>query len=194
MADTKNEIVPQTYVSTDEAALLQATFKNNEILLTIIRNLFYGFDISKADKALVKKTFADSPKLVDAVRRKIFPKFEMDVSSMPTGLICDYWLDMDKDILGAHPDAIAQRVNSKQQVFEMLSSAMDLLINPDGKKIDLSYNPKLLVNDPLQINLLARSLYIRTIGQGILIIKMVADREDKTPAQVAIAEKKNSSK
>lgn len=159
--------------------LIKATFKDNEYLLKAMRNLFFGFPVSEEEKTLIKGTFSGNTELKEVVRKKIYPVFS-DTIDLAVGNMADYWLDVEKDILGAFPDAINQRVSSKQQVSEMLAQAITLLENPDGTKVDLSYNPKLLMNDPLQINLLARSLYIRTIGQGLTLIKMIADMKEET--------------
>lgn len=186
---TKAEIVTTMQ---SHANLIKAAFKGNDYLLKVMRNIFFGFEVSKEDKALVKTTFA-SPLLYEVVRRKMCPIFS-DTVDVELGGVADYWMDMEKEILGAFPDAINQRVFSKQQVLEMLEQALKLLKNPEEKSVDLSYNPKLSTNDPLQINLLARSLYIRTVTQGLSLLKLIANIEDKTAEQKLEQNNQNSSK
>lgn len=156
-----------------QVALIQATFKNNDDLLRIVRNLFFGLDLSESEKDLVKSVFNGKIELIETVRRKIYPVFELDMPNLPTGLLADFWLDMDKDILGAHTDAIYQRVNSKSEVLKLLNRAIGLLQNTDGEKIDLSL--KSFEADPLQVGLLTRALYTRTVVHGLGLIKQIAD-------------------
>ena len=177
----KNTITPQMYVSTNEAELLKSVFKGNEYLLKVIRNLFYGFVVSDEDKKLIRDTFSGKKELIAAFRRKVYPIFEIDVPDMPVGLLCDYWLDMDKELMGASNNAIYQRMMSKTRAMDMLEKSFALLENPDGEQVDLKYVDS--VTDEFRVALLARSLYIRTVGQGLLIVKMISDKADVTPEE-----------
>ncbi len=182
------------FVSTRQAEVIKATFQDNSELLVAMRNLFFSLPTTAEQIALVKGTFTGKDELVNIVRKKIYPIFEEDTIDMPPGLMADFWLDFDKDILGAPQDTIYQRTQSKQQVLDMLSKAIALLQNPEGEKVDMSYNPKLVLNDPLGIGLLARSLYIRTIGQGLQILKVVAEKDKETPEEKKKRIERDSSK
>lgn len=164
-----------------EIELLRRTFKDNEDLLKKMRALFFGFSLSDEDKKVIKNTFA-SEELKVLVRKSIFPILNPDV---PIGQVADFWLGTEQNVFGQMKDTIYQAVNSKQDVLDMLKIAMKLLDDPDGEKISLEYKPSMYLEDDLQINLLARNLYIRTIESGLLIIKNIADTKEETPAQKA---------
>lgn len=176
MTETKQP--KQLPVSEKEASLLKVTFKENEYLLKALRALFFGFDVSTEDKDLIKKTFSNI-ELKEALRKKMYPMMSADV---PIGEVADFWIGVEQQIFGASRDAIFQAVNSKMKVLELLEQAIKLLDNPDGDKIDLSFNPKYSA-DELQIGLLARNLYIKTIEMALYMIKQIADLKEETPEE-----------
>lgn len=188
----ENKLLALSAVSQRQSDLIKKTFKDNDYLLKVMRNMFFGFDTSLADKKLISHTFSSDKELRDVVRKKIFPIFS-DTIDLETGLAADYWLDIEKEILGAHSTQIHQKIMSKQKCFDMLTSAMSLLENPNGTAMDLMYVPNLMA-DEWQVNLLGRSLYIRTIGQGLFILKMIANQKDESPKEEEIKKGKNSSK
>lgn len=187
---TENKKVELSAVLEEETMLIKANFKGNESLLKAMRNLFFGFELTEIEKNQIRSTFTNS-KLKEVVRKKILPMFE-DTKELGIGLAADFWLDVEKEILGAGIQAIEQRIRSKQMVFEMVNKAIGLLENPDDS-MKLQYQPDMAL-DPLQIGLLARSLYIRTIGQGLSLIKLIADQEDKTAEKIEETRKKDSTK
>lgn len=190
MTETKPIQMP---ISERQTNLIKATFKDNEFLLKAIRNLFFGFAMAEQEKSLISNTFAGNPELRDVVRKKIYPIFEEDTKDLTIGLYADYWIDIEKEILGAHSTAIYQRVTSKQKMLDMLKVAFTLLENPNGTPVDLSYIPNLMA-DEWQIGLLARSLYIRTVNQGLVMIKAIADMKEESPTDKAKRIAKDSSK
>lgn len=162
-----------------EIDLLKRTFKGNEELLKKMRALFFGFYLSEEDKKLIRDTFA-SEELKVVVRKSIFPILNPDV---PIGQVADFWLGTEQNVFGMMKDTIYQAVHSKQQVLDMLKKAMSLLENPDGEKVNVDFNPTMYLADDLQVNLLARNLYIRTIETGLNVIKTVSESKEETPAQ-----------
>lgn len=188
----ENKTLQLSAVSKKQTDLIKANFKGNDFLLKAVRNLFYGFALTEMEIDVIKKTFSGNSELCGVVRKKIFPLFE-DTIDLDTGLAADYWLDVEKDILGAHSSAIYQRISSKQMCFDMLEQAIGLLENPTGTKVDMSYAPN-LATDEWQVKLLARSLYIRTIGQGLALIKIIADQVEQTSAEIAKKKALNSTK
>ncbi len=169
--------------------IIQATFKGNDVLLETMRKVFFGFDLSDGDIALLKTTFSN-PAVKEAVRRKLIPNF-VDTANLPIGVCADFWLDVEKEILGASSSAIYQRVMSKQGVLDMANKAMSLLDNP-VEKMDLSFTPSAV--DEWQVKLLTRSLYIRTVGSCLSMLYTIANMKDETPKQVEEKKIKNSSK
>lgn len=164
-----------------EVDLLRRSFKDNEELLKKMRALFFGFPMSEADNKLIRDTFA-SEELKLVVRKSIFPVLNPDV---PIGQVADFWLGTEQNVFGMTKDTIYQAVNSKQEVLAMLHKAMKLLDNPEGDKVSVDYSPSMFPMDELQVNLLARNLYIRTIETGLNIIKGVAETKEETPAEKA---------
>lgn len=185
MTDKENKM-PTT--AEKEVALLKVVFKDNDGLLKSMLSLWFGFEISQAEKDLIRSTFINKD-LREAVRKKIFPILSNEV---PIGEVQDYWIGVDQQILGQARDTIAQIIQSKARVYDMLKSAMILLENPDAVKMDLTYNPSLV--DDLQIGLVARTLYIKAIQNGLVMIKTIANLEEKTPEQIGTTRSKNSSK
>ncbi len=174
----------------NEINLIRSVFKGNESLMKTMRKLFFGLDIAEDEKALLRNTFSNQP-LLQAVRKKFYPLLTDDT---PIAFSGDYWLAAEKDIQGQHPDTITQVISSKEKVLTMLQYAMSLLENPDQPKVELDFNPRLIVNDPLQIWFLARCLYIRTIQQAFGQIAIVANTTDKTPEQIREQKFKDSTK
>ncbi len=183
------EVIP-TPISQKEAELLQRTFKGNEPLLKTVRSLFFGFDISKDEKEIIKTVFSSS-EVKEAFRKKVYPILSND---MPIGQVADFWLGSEQNLLGAHKDLITQVVESKQMVKTLLERAFELLNNPYGEKIDLSYEPSRFITDPLQTFLLARNLYIKTVEQGLLFVKLTAEQETKIPEVLKEKRRKDSAR
>lgn len=162
--------------------LLKLSFKDNEPLLKLIRSLFFGFELSDAEKKIIKTSFAN-PQLREAIRKKTYPLIDKDV---PIGHEADFWSGMENQIFSHPQDAIYQAVKSKQMVLDMFTQAFNLLADPFGKPMDFSYTSDSLVMDPLQTKLLARNLYFKTITVALATIKIIAQqKEGETPQEVA---------
>lgn len=171
-----------------ENELLKMVFKNNDYLLKLTRNVFFGFPITDEEKRIVKETYGNAA-LKEIVRKKFYPIFG---DEMPIGSVSDFWGGTEQNLLGQHRDTICQNVLSKQEVLEMLGKGFNALT--DYKKIDLSYNPKLSLNDDLAVKLLARNLYIRTVETGLNFIKIVANQKEENKKETAKKLLKNSSR
>lgn len=181
----------QSFPVTDqEVELLKATFKGNEALLKSIRSLFFGFDLTDEEKTTIKSLFSNAP-LKEAFRKKLFPKLSNEV---PIGQCVDFWMGTENQIFGASPDTIQQALLSKQQVNDMLTAAMGLLSDPSGAAMNLSYNAKSIEKDPMGIALMSRNLFIKTVETGLMFVQMTAEQVQKTPAELAMEARKNSTK
>lgn len=180
----------QLPIAEKEVSLLKAVFKDNDGLLLTMRSLFFGFQVSPSDKKNIKETFKGTD-IREAVRKKIYPMLSNDV---PIGQVADYWMGMESQIFGQSKDTIYQAVSSKEKVLEMLQDAMALLVDPEGKPVDISYHSNLHM-DPGQIGLLARTLYIKTIETGLMMIKVVSGQaEGETMEEVKKRFFQNSAK
>lgn len=170
--------------------LLKSVFKDNDDLIKSIRGLWLGFEISAIEKKKIKELFKN-PELKKIVKQKLFAELtnETDV-----GIIPDFWSGIETQIQGKNIEEINQVVMSKQNTLEMLEGAIALLDDPDDGKIDLRYNPKSVKNDPYQIGLLSRALYIKTINTGTSWIKILANAKEETQEEVAQRIRKDSAK
>lgn len=175
-------------VSEKELALLKSVFMENDFGLRSIRSLFFGYDITPAENEWIKNTFQNA-ELREAFRKKIYPLMD---NESPIGQVTDFWLGTETQIFGASRDTIFQAVQTKLLVKSYLEQALSLLSNPDGEKIELA-NPVSDV-DPLQVRLLARNLYIKTIETGLLFIKLAVDAKPETKEEMKKRIAKNSNK
>lgn len=180
----------QTIFAEREVAVIRKTFSNNESLLKSIRALLYGFEITTSERDLIKSVFSDS-EVLETFKGKVYPEFKRD-DTLPIGSIRDFWSGTENNILGAHKDLIYQVIESKRVLKGLLDKAMVSLLNPD-EKVNIKYDGNLL-NDELQVFLLARNLYIRTIETALDFINKIASQPVQTASEKKLKANKNSSK
>jgi hypothetical protein len=175
-----NQIAPTApAVSKDEHDLIRQHFTDD--LLKTIRAMFYGLDVTDADRAIIKTTFAN-----DNLRKVMWKRFcpSLDRESL-IGTIQDAWIGSESMIFGQAPQTIRQAVLYKEKSIQMTIQALGLLADPNGKA------PSLLVDihnpdDELQVNLLARNAFIKHVDFQLLSLKLVANAPvegGKTSAQ-----------
>lgn len=169
-------------------ALIKVAFKGNEPLLKTLRALFFGLGVSEVEKQTVRTTFAN-PELREAIRYRFYPTINRDT---PIGQVQDVWMNADQGVYSQMRDTIEQTVQNYDCSHKMVLQALDLLENPDGETPRVEYSPTMYASDPLQINLLARNRYVRHIESQLLMLKNVAEEEEKTPIELAKAARKNS--
>lgn len=163
-------------------ALIKQVFSKNPELIKTMQALFLGFDLTEEEKKTIKSTFADE-ELYEAIRKRIAPRLERDTM---VGQQSDEWAGLEEQIYGAQEGQIYQAVHYKKEAIKMAKQAMALLKNPDGEKIDISYDPDLSLNDPHQIKLLARNMYIKMIQNQLSTIWVIAEqKENENPQQTA---------
>lgn len=178
-------------VNEDNIALLKNAFADNEELLVSIRNLFFGFQVSDSEKAVIRSIFSD-PKLKAELTRRLMGRFAPD---LPIGTSNDFWAGTEQQILGKFPDEIAQVMGYKQRCKEMFEVALNLLDDPNGPKNNVvDFNPKHDLKDTLHISLLARNQYIKTIETTLVFIKAIAGTKSETPQQAKKRLEADSSK
>lgn len=185
MAELKKINAP---VSDKERELLKSVFKDNEYLLKIIRSLFFGYDVTQKEKDLIVKTFKNAD-LKEYFRKKIYPLMSNET---PIGQISDFWLGVEEQVLGQSRDTIYQIHASKSEVKRMLEKSIALLTNPDGEKINLEVSS--IEADPLQVKMLARNLYIKTMETGLNFIQLTANYEEPSSTEINKKAKLNSNK
>lgn len=182
-----------THVSAAEkdVELFKTIFQGNEPLARLVKNLFLGLELTAAEKAQVKGAFIN-PELREALRRKIYGEM---TDEAPLGSVGDVWLNVQEtQIVGAHSDTISQILLSKQRTLDMFKQGLALLENPDAPRVELDFNPKLVVADPLGITFLARSLYIKAVVFAIYAAYQAANQKEVTPEEAAKKKGKDSAK
>ena len=172
-----------------EIAFLKSTFAENEYLLKAIRSLFLGFPITDGDAKLIVTTFANKD-LKLALRKKMYP----EVSPLDEiGETADFWFGTETEIIGKDADTIKQIVASKQLVLEHFETAFKLFDNPAGPKVDLSFDVT-GKTDKLQVKLLARNKYIRSVETALTIIKVIAGKKEESAEEAKRRLERDSAK
>lgn len=182
MADTK------LMYGERDIKLIKQTFAENDYLLQTLRKLFFGQELSESDKDLILKTFK-SQELRDVLQHKVYGLNNLDT---PIGQISDFWLNTESQIFGASKDTIKQAIESKKQVLEMFKKSFELLTNPDGEKVDVSFNPDTC--DELGIELIARNIYMKSIEGALIAIKGIAGMKEESVEQTIKRLQKDSAK
>lgn len=159
-----------------EISLIKQSFAENDSLLKLMRKLFFGYELTEEEAKLIKATFK-SKELVEIVRRKIYGKVNVDGQ---IGAANDFWLGAESQIFGAQRDTIIQTVESKSKVLAMFERAMELLVEPNGEKVSIAYDPASLESDPLQTGLIARNLYIKALETALFTIKSIAGQKSES--------------
>lgn len=177
-------------VQLKEMALIKQTFKDNESLLKTIRALFLGIELLDDEKAHIKSVFSN-PELVTMMWRRFLPDIKGS-RDLPLGQIQDIWLGAEAMIFGAPPVQIEQATKYKELSIEYTKQALNLLIDPDAAKV--AYTVSSYMEDPLQINLMARNMFLKHMDQQLLMIYLVANAKEDTKEQQAEKNIRNGSK
>lgn len=178
-------------IQEQENELIKQYFKDNNALIKSLRSLFFGLPVTDEEKSVIKEIFK-SEELKTAFRKNFYSKFGDEVVIEKIG---DFWAGLDiNNIIGSNPQEIKQVMDSRQLAYVWLEKSMELLNNPDGEKVDLSWDASSLEDDPYAIKFLARSKFMNTIASGLNIINILANTKAKTQEEVLASLKKNSSK
>lgn len=166
----------------EDLKLLKQVFKGNPNLLQTLQDMFLGFEMTDSEKSLVKTAF-ESDDLYRIFKKKLTPRLEKGAM---VGQQSDQWAGLEKDVYGAARDTIYQAVHYKKEAMALAEKAVALLKNPEGERPNLNFEPDLNAADPLQINLLARNMYIAMVQQQLAMIwVMVEQHEGESPQETA---------
>lgn len=182
------ENTPVNVMTDEENALVKSVFKGNEALLKSMRAIFFNLEVTENDREIVRSTFKNK-ELLKAISTRFAPKMDRNT---PIGQVADGWLGAETMVFGVPSDTIYQAVHYKDRALKMVQTALELLVNPDGEQVDLQYSPDETETDPLAVNLLARNQYIRHIEKQLLILWVVAERDDIDPKEMQERIEKNS--
>lgn len=171
-----------------EIELIKMTFAENDALLIAVRKLLFGAEISKEEKNMIKKSFS-SDEVINVFKKKVYGLNDL---STPVGQLSDFWIGAEKQIAGMDKNTIKQVVQSKARVLDMFERGLELLKNPDGEKVVVTYVPAL--EDELGINLISRNLYMQAIETALLTVKVIAGSKTESVEETVKRLKKDSSK
>ena len=153
--------------------LLKQAFQDNDELLVTVRSLLFGYELNDEELGSVRAAFKGKPELQEQVREKIFQEIRRD---RPIGANPDFWIGVEMQIVGQHPDTVTQILRSKDLCLQMLRKGTALLEDPDGEKVDITYNPD---GDLMGTKLIARNLYIKSVESGLVYCKIIAAMDPK---------------
>lgn len=181
----------QIKISLERAEILRETFTDNDDLLKIIRKLFYGFEVTDHEKSQVTTVIKGNEQLKEAIKLKIFALLSPDA---PVGSNPDFWIGVEEQIQGQHPDTVKQIIEAKSLCLTRLEDAMTLLENPDAFKVEGIVRFKPVLGDNLGTELIARNLYVKAIENGLSYIKIVCGLSKEDMKKAEEQKKQNTTK
>lgn len=181
-------VVPSMFVPDAELELLKATFKGNTDLLRLIKNLFFGLEVSEVEKKIIKDSFK-SETLRKVINKRFFPVIDKET---PIGQSIDLWTGID--LVGKSRDEIFQTISIRKKMIEMMTKALKLLENPNGERVDVKYNADSVLGDELGINLTTRNRFIGHVEFQTTMIQAIVSQKEETPQQAKLRQTQNSNK
>lgn len=176
-------------VSDRELDLLKVVFADNDDLLRLVRNLFFGLELTKAEKDLIVSTFKNDD-IRQLMSKRFLPEIGKDV---PIGQTVDLWTGID--VKGKFRDEIYQVVMARESLIQMTRKALSLLENPDAEKVSLDYTSERVGTvDSLATDLLARNNFIGHIEVQLVMIKVIAGQKTESVEGAKKRLEKDSSK
>ena len=170
--------------------ILKKAFKGHDTLLRAVLCMMLGVDVPQDQKDAVHALFSDV-ELRKAFKDRFLPEITYDTS---IGAIPDVWAGAEEMVFGKDENTVKQALDYKQRSIELTKKALKLLESPDAEKINImNYNPDLVVDDPLGVELLTRNQYIKHVVSTISFIMVIAEQKDnETPQQTASRIQKDS--
>ena len=168
-------------ITDDDCEILSSAFLNDDDLLLALRNLFFGFELSNSEWALLNRI--KNPKMLASMDKMFYPTLQKDV---PIGQNIDLW--MTNDIQQAKtPEDFKTAWESKEILLEMIGKSLQRLKKDEkgGKGVDLIPKKNLEF-------MIARNAYIGYVSNVIRDIVMNAHRKKETVAEVMERLKKDS--
>lgn len=170
----------QARISNHEKELLKSVFKNNEDLLLAVRNLFFGFELTKEEKDMIEGAFKDEA--IRRLMRKIFlPELQRDI---PIQQSVDLWMTVGID--GKAPDEIVTLLTARAILIRLLEHVLEFRLEEPS---DLTIN-----KDTDLAQLIARNQFIGHVELNLNIIRILANQEELSPEEQLERLKKDSNK
>ena len=176
-------------INEKELEVIKRVFAENEPLLIQVRNLLFGMTLTEEEKKNIVANFKDS-EIRRIIRKFIIPEFDADI---PVGFSTDVWMSSVDGIKSNSPEALQPIFASQMKWIEMMETALKLLENPDGEKVNLRVFTGL---DPseMYIQILARNNFVSIIERSLVQIKTWAGLKSETPQMTKERLLKDSSK
>lgn len=165
-----------------ELELLKSVFAGRDELLLLIRNVFYGFDLSEDERKSVEA--AMTPSLLRLMRKQFLPEFQPDV---PIGQNIDMYAIVD--IRGKTKEQIYQEVESTTVKIALIEQGLARLARVDGPKPSLEFS-----RNELETNLAGRNLYLNHVDRQLQTIEVLAGQKTETVEETKARLLKDSAK
>lgn len=169
MEDLKQQLSALTF---DDLTIAKKYFDDPEdTLLKATRALFLDLGVTDEEKALIRSSYAD-PMLRAFIRSRLAPQLS---KTDAIGAGRDTWAGAEKSIFGQPMDTIAQYVAAKNKQIAMSDACFAMLENPDlPSPVELS---RIITDtDPLQVDLIARCLFVSLVETQFPLIKILAQQ------------------
>lgn len=194
MSEQTKKVTQSMLIADIEIGLLKSVFADNDDLLRLVKNLFFGLELNQDEKNLILLTFkADDIRLL--MSKRFIPEIAKET---PIGQTVDMWTGIQ--VKEKPEPVIYQLVATRAKSLAMLKVALNLLVNPDGVRPNLNFDPELSTGDlatldnALQINLAARNEFISFVETQLIMIKAIAGIKEETVEQAKTRLTKDSNK
>lgn len=178
------DVLSRQRITLEDKRIFKGLFTDNYELLQVVRNLFFGFELTAEQKEQIKDKFRSEESR--KVMRKLFlPEIS---PNDPIGHSGDFWKTSEfmsvkeKEWFDSHRDA-------KLQIIDKLELALALLVDPDGNKPTIQVSS----DDSLE-DMVARNNFIGHVEQMLIYIYGYTGEEELTPDALADRLRKNSNK
>lgn len=170
--------------SENEKELFRRSFKGRDDILTAIRNLFFGFELTKTQEDLI--TSIRTHEIMSLLKKTFIPELRPD-DPIDQGM--DWWMTIQISTLQEY-DVM---VKAWDNLLDKLGSALALLEDLTLPRISLRVVADTITPDR-QSNLIARNSYISHIKRQLIIIRALADSPEETEKQRKERLKKDSTR
>ena len=162
-------------INEKELKVIKDVFAENEPLLMLVRNLFFGLNLTEEEKKNIKESFKN-PEIRRIIRKFIIPEFDADI---PIGFSTDVWMSSVDGIKSNSPDILYPIFTSQIKWIEMMETALKLLEDPNGTKVSLAVMTGLDPTD-MYIQILARNNFVKAVETALVQIKTWAGTRNES--------------
>lgn len=176
--------IQQSRLSDQDKGLIRNTFYEREDLLLLVRNLFFGFELTEGERFIIQSSFS-TPESRKVMRKVFLPELGKDI---PIGQSVDLWMTIkvesdakkDKDTIKGRTDFLV-----------MQETALALLENPNGKKVDLTMT---IEDTKTATDIIARNTFISHVETQLLALRALANEKVESNEEQLAKKLRDSSK